>query len=302
MKLSPIVLFVYNRPWHTEQTLIALKNNVYAKESKLFIFCDGKKENVTIEEIQNINKVREIVRNDQWCKEVTIIERENNLGLADSIISGVTQIVNKYGKVIVLEDDIVTGKYFLNFMNASLNLYESDKNVFGVSGYKYPTLRYIKDSTFFLPISCSWSYATWKDRWNKVNFIGKELLDIVDNQNLSLEINFSGYNYYQMLKDQVAGKNNSWAIRFYVSMFLNKSYFLFPHISLVENIGFNDKYATHTKGKSHFELVKKSDSFIEMNKIDITIDTKIAHSVQLKNVDYKKNKRVLFFEGLLRIK
>ena len=136
--LAPIVLFVYNRPWHTEQTLNALMQNELADQSVLYIYADGPKENATEEQLKKIEEVRHVIRTKKWCKEVHIIESEKNKGLADSIINGVTEIVNKYGKVIVLEDDIVTSKGFLKYMNEALELYKEEDKVYHISGYMFP--------------------------------------------------------------------------------------------------------------------------------------------------------------------
>src|SRR5476651_1758025 len=120
MQLAPIVLFVYNRPWHVEQTLNALAANELAAESELYIYADGPKDNADAITLENIQKTREIIRKKKWCNEVYIIERSKNLGLQASIIEGVTTVVNNYGKVIVLEDDIITSPYFLQYMNDAL--------------------------------------------------------------------------------------------------------------------------------------------------------------------------------------
>ena len=120
--LAPIVLFVYNRPLFLRQTLEALSCNELADQSELFIYADGPKINADITQLERIREVRAILREKQWCKKVTIRESEKNKGLADSIVGGVTEVVNERGRVIVIEDDVVTSKYFLRFMNDSLNL------------------------------------------------------------------------------------------------------------------------------------------------------------------------------------
>ena len=135
MNLAPIVLFVYNRPWHTKQTVEALQKNELAKESELFIYCDEAKNE---DAGKSVDEVREYIDKVDGFKKVTIIKREKNWGLADSIIDGVTKIVNEYGKIIVLEDDLVTSPYFLKFMNDGLEFYKDEKKVFGITGYAFP--------------------------------------------------------------------------------------------------------------------------------------------------------------------
>lgn len=149
MALAPIVIFTYNRPWHTEQTLNALMQNVLADKSTLYIFCDGAKKDASKKDLNSIREVRGIVRANNWCKAVIIIEKDENLGLANSVISGVTEIIQEHGKVIVLEDDIITGKHFLEFMNTGLDCYKDENKVYGVSGYSFPATKRIKDDTFF---------------------------------------------------------------------------------------------------------------------------------------------------------
>ena len=133
--LAPIVLFVYNRPWHTAQTVEALQKNTLADKSELFIYSDAAKNS---EVALYVKKVREYIRNISGFRKVTIMEREKNWGLANSIIDGVTTIVNKYGKIIVLEDDLVTSPYFLRFMNEALEMYENEESVASIHGYIYP--------------------------------------------------------------------------------------------------------------------------------------------------------------------
>ncbi len=273
MKLAPIVLFVYNRPWHTKQTLEALMANELSASSDLYIYCDGPKGNATLQDLEKIEEVKSLVKSSQWCKEVIIKERSENLGLAESVIQGVTEVIKEHGKIIVLEDDLVTGQYFLKFMNDGLNTYQDDKKVFGISGYKYPSNRNIKESTYFLPIPSSWSFATWKDRWDKVNFYGKELLEKIDKQNLQKQFDFGGNPFYVMLQDHIANKNNSWAIRFYASMFLNNAYFLYPNKSLVENIGF-DGTGVHCGEDNYFSKVKKNNDQIILSRIKIELKGK----------------------------
>lgn len=246
MNLAPIILFVYNRPWHTERTLEALMENEFADESSLYIYSDGPKKNASVEDLKNIKEVRTLISEKNWCKEVVIIERNENLGLANSVIKGVTEIIERHGRVIVLEDDILTGKYFLKFMNEGLETYQNDEIVYGVSGYCFPHSEKIQDKTYFLPLMSSWGYGTWDNRWNKINFNGKELLNEIISKNLVPELDFGKIQFYQMLQDQVSGKNDSWAVRFYVSMYLNNGVFLFPNLSLLKNIGF-DGSGVHCK-------------------------------------------------------
>ncbi|MFN4762869.1 FkbM family methyltransferase [Gillisia sp. Q332] len=251
--LAPIILFVYNRPWHTEETLEALMNNELANQSTLYIYCDGPKADASEEYLNKIKEVRNLIRKKNWCKEVVIIERDSNLGLANSVIKGVSEVIERHGKVIVLEDDILTGKYFLKFMNDGLEIYENDELVYGVSGYCFPHSKKNQEKTYFLPIMSSWGYGTWKNRWNKINFSGEELLNEVVSEKLVNQLDFGEIQFYRMLQDQVSGKNDSWAVRFYVSMYLNNGVFLYPNSALLKNIGFDGSgvHCTFDSSKIH---------------------------------------------------
>ncbi|SDS02283.1 hypothetical protein [Gramella sp. MAR_2010_147] len=299
--LAPILLFVYNRPWHTRQTLNALSSNLLADESILYIYSDGPKEDANQVDLNKIREIRDLINERSWCGDVRVIERSDNLGLANSIISGVSEIINKYGKVIVLEDDILTGKYFLQFMNEALEVYEYEKKVFGVSGFKYPSTKRIKDSTYFLPIACSWSYATWKDRWDKVNFDGKKLLAEIESKGIQKELDFGGIEFYSMLKDQIEGRVDSWAIRYYVSMFLENAYFFYPNLSLVSNIGF-DNSGVHCGTDQYFS--KNPHSLKNINVVHTEVKLKrsiikiIADSFNKKNT---KESRLGLFKKKLNL-
>ena len=279
MNLAPIVLFVYNRPWHTEQTLNALALNNLADKSVLYLYCDGPKKDASEESLKKINEVRQLVKAKKWCKEVIVIENVINLGLANSVIKGVTEVIEKHGSAIVLEDDIITGTYFLKFMNEGLAAYKNDQQVFGISAFKYPSTNKIEKSTYFLPISSSWSYATWSNRWSKVNFDGKELLKEIDKKDLKKKINFGGYPFYEMLLNQVDNKVDSWAIRFYASMFLNNCMFLFPNTSLVQNIGF-DASGVHCGEDEFFSSINVSNEEVKVVKQEIILNNKIVKLVK----------------------
>lgn len=291
--LAPVVLFVYNRPWHTRQTLEALKQNELANDSRLYIFSDGPKEYSNDEELIKIKEVRDLIREEKWCGEVEIIERNENIGLANSVISGVSGVIEKHGRVIVLEDDIVTGKYFLKFMNDGLKAYESEKKVYGISGYQFSSSTPIKQTTYFLPIMSSWGYATWANRWSEINFNGKELLELVNSKDLEEKLDFGSLYFFQMLKDQVAGKNSSWAVRFYVSMFLKGGLFLYPNKSLLHNIGF-DGTGVHSGSSPslHYKKENSLDKFLKVKKKQVCLNDELVRNTKNGMVEKSFNNRI----------
>ena len=162
MNYAPIVLFVYNRPWHTKQTIDALKNNYLANESELYIYSDAPKHS---QDISSVQEVRNYIKSINGFKNIKIIYRKRNYGLADSIIDGVTEIVNKYGKIIVLEDDIVTSPHFLQFINDALIYYEEVNEVWHISGWNYPIQPINLHDTFLWRVMNCWGWATWANRW-----------------------------------------------------------------------------------------------------------------------------------------
>lgn len=268
MVQAPIALFVYNRPEHTKETLSALKRNYLADSSDLIIFSDGPKSE---EHAESVNEVRRYIREVSGFKTVSIVERTENLGLAQSIIKGVTSVVHEYGRIIVLEDDLVTSPYFLQFMNDGLRHYEKNKDVASIHGYVYP-IEHLPE-TFFMRGADCWGWATWSDRWEMFQPDGTLLLAELKRRNLTDHFDFNGgYPFTQMLADQVAKKNNSWAIRWHASAFLANKLTLYPAKSYVLNIG-NDGSGTHcgvteafTSELATLPVSAMSDSIIENNQ------------------------------------
>lgn len=267
MQLAPIVLFVYNRPWHTRQTLEALAVNKLADQSELFVFADGPKLNASPEDIARIIKVRGIIKEKQWCKSIKIIESEINKGLADSIISGVTRIVNEYGKIIVLEDDIVTSPGFLKYMNDALNLYSSEVKVMHVSGYMFPVKKKLPQTFFYNSTSC-WGWGTWARAWKYFDKDAKKLSGLIYNKGLIKKFNIqNSYPFYSHLEDNVSGKLNTWAIKWYASVFLESGFALHPYPSLTNNIG-HDSSGVHcsNNNKYHWEMLAK-EIFVKKTRL-----------------------------------
>lgn len=244
--LAPVCLFTYNRLYETKKTLEALQTNFLAKESELYIFSDAPKDNSAVE---GVSEVRKYLATLTGFKKITIIERDENFGLAMSIITGVTEVINQYGKVVVLEDDLVTSKNFLSFMNQALNFYESNPRIWSISGFSFPITfpeSNSYDVTFGLRAS-SWGWATWLDNWSKVDWDVKNFGEFSADKKAQKRFNQGGSDLCKMLRDQVTGKINSWAIRFCFAQFCHDSYDVYPRISKVQNIGFTDD-ATNTKG------------------------------------------------------
>ncbi|HBD95608.1 MAG: glycosyl transferase [Spirochaetes bacterium GWF1_31_7] len=294
MKMNaPIALFVYNRLTNTKETVNALSKNMLAKESDLTIFSDGPKAD---KDIEKVNEVRNYLKTITGFKSITIIESAVNKGLAASIISGVTEIVNKYTRIIVLEDDLVTSPYFLTYMNDALEMYENEEKVASIHGFIYPVKKELPE-TFFIKGADCWGWATWKRAWDLFESDGLKLLNELKNRKLTKEFNFNNsYSYTDMLERQIKGKNNSWAIRWYASAFLNDCYTLYPGKSLVANIGMNE--GTHcVNGENFLDIYQEQ---IQLTKISpIQPDKK---HIKIIESYFRQDDKPLYIRLLNRLK
>lgn len=245
MQLAPIALFVYNRPEHTKKTLGALSQCELASESDLYIFADGPKENASTEIIDKINKVHEIIDGVKWSKNIYIEKKPTNLGLAKSIVAGVTTLCNKFGRVIVLEDDLLVSKNFLTYMNNSLEKYKDCSNVYQISGFMFPVSFKCKDDAFFLNLTTTWGWGTWNRAWKLFDWNPKDIQEKIQNKAILKRFDLNGvYPYSKMLIDRINGKNDSWGILWWWAVFNANGLVLHPAQTLVANIGF-DGTGTH---------------------------------------------------------
>lgn len=236
MKLAPILLFVYNRPLHVKRSIESLLANELAKDSELYIFSDAAKDETAQ---ADVDEVRKIIHSIDGFKQIHFVEREKNWGLARNIIDGVTKLVNEYGRVIVLEDDLIVAPYFLKFMNDALETYQDEEKVGHIQACDFTKDPSLPD-TFLIKWTGSWGWATWKRAWKHFNPNGQELLDELVKRNLTHRFDFNGkYGFTRMLRKQIEGKNNSWAIRWNASLFLADILSLNVGKSLIQNEGFD---------------------------------------------------------------
>lgn len=235
---APIVLFVYNRLHHTMQTVEALQKNDYAKDSVLYIFCDGSKDEQHVDEVM---KVQEYVSTIDGFKDIHIEKSSINKGLANSVISGVTKVICQYGKVIVVEDDIITQPFFLRYMNACLDTYYDRSDIFMIGGYNY-NFRIPPDymhDVYVVHRSCSWGWATWKDRWLQADWNVSDYQLMLCSSKLRKRFNRGGSDMFPMLKEQMKGNIDSWAIRWDYCMYKHNALCVHPIRSLCYNAGFD---------------------------------------------------------------
>ncbi|MCO5946242.1 glycosyltransferase [Mucilaginibacter flavidus] len=248
--LAPIALFVYNRPEHTRRTISYLQKNLLADESRLFIFSDAPK---TEDDRAKVEQVRNFIKDVSGFKSVKIIERKENLGLANSIISGVTQLVAEYGKIIVFEDDLLSSPHTLEYFNEGLNRYAKEEKVMHIGAYMYELADKKLPETFFWRAATSWGWATWGRAWNHFEDDVDVLLNQFDKQKTD-QFSINGtMNFWKQLTGFKAGKNNSWAIRWYASIFLKGGLTLNPSTSLIQNIG-NDGSGVHSNKEDMYQV------------------------------------------------
>jgi GT2 family glycosyltransferase len=242
MTLAPIVLFAYNRPVHMRRTVEALLKNELANASDLIIYSDASK---NPEAADAVREVRDYIRTISGFNSIRIVERDRNWGLANSVIDGVTTVVNKYGRIIVLEDDLVVTPHFLGFMNRALERYKQEPKVIQVSGYMFPVKIKAREDALFLPLTTSWGWATWQRAWRLFDPEAKGYARLKAEPELRKRFNLDGaYDYYSMLEGQLAGEVDSWAVRWQLTAFINGSLTIYPRHSLIENAGFDDS-GTH---------------------------------------------------------
>lgn len=233
-RYAPIVLFVYNRYSHTRATVEALEKNELAKKSVIYIYSDAPKAEKDEIEVQ---KVRAYLKTIAGFEVINIVERKINRGLALSIVDGVTEICRKYGRVIVLEDDIVTSPYFLRFMNEALERYRDSKQVWHISGWNYPIENNgLPESFFWRTMNC-WGWATWNDRWERFEKNPQKLVAEWERKQIK-RFNVDGtYNFWRQVKANHKGKLNTWAVFWYATLFSHNGLCLNPTMSYTHNIG-----------------------------------------------------------------
>lgn len=250
-KYAPIALFTYCRPNHTKRTVEALLKNNESRYTDLVIFSDAPKNDKVC---KGVEATRAYIKTIQGFKSLKIIERESNWGLANSLRDGITRIVNEYGRVIVVEDDIEAAPFFLAYMNDALDMYANESNVACIHAYTYPHKEKLPE-TFFIKGADCWGWATWKRAWDIFSFDAVALKNEIIKRKLQREFEFDyTYPYMGMLQDQIDGKVSSWAICWYASAFLNDMYTLYPNIPMAKQIGQDGVGATHSVATKVYDV------------------------------------------------
>jgi hypothetical protein len=253
-------------------------SNSLFEESEVFVFADGPKENATEADVAKIGLVRKLCEPFSNKPNVKLRSSEKNRGLTTSIISGITEIINRYGKVIVVEDDLELSPGFLKYMNDALNLYESEERVMHVGGYMVPHNKNLPE-TFFLRAPTIWGWGTWKRAWDRFEVDARVLLKQLEKKfgkDFSYELNINGtYDYTKQLEDIASGKLDTWDIQWAASIYLDEGLCLHPNNSLSRNNGF-DGSGVHCypselfKNQNLLNTINLTRIQIEINKLAIT--------------------------------
>jgi GT2 family glycosyltransferase len=288
---APIALFVYNRPEHTRRTIKFLQQNLMAEESRLYIFSDAAKD---LNNQSLVDEVRDFIRSVDGFKHVEIIERKSNMGLANSIIDGVSRLVKEYGKIIVFEDDLISSMYTLQYFNDALNRYQNEERVMHIGAYMYPLKEENLPDTFFYRAATSWGWATWDRAWKHFEHDIDLIISRFD-QEKKHQFSIEGtMNFWKQIQEFKSGKNNSWAIRWYASIFLSGGLTLNPSKSLINNIG-HDGTGIHSGMNDIYHVIINPQA---IKTFPEKIEENVLVYQSIKN--FLKNRKGSFWQRIIR--
>jgi hypothetical protein len=272
---APVALFVFNRPEHTRRTVESLLANDRSAQTPLVIFSDGARGE---KDVPKVEAVRDYIRGVSGFMDVRVVERAENRGLADSVIGGVTEVIDRNDRVIVLEDDMETSPFFLDYMNRALDKYSIADKVYSIHGYSFPAdMSKVHTDTFFLKEAGCWGWATWKRAWNDFCPDARQLIDWLRTKGMERSFDHDGnHSYMRMLERQARGRIDSWAIRWRASVFLREGLTLWPRVSLVRNFGM-DGSGVHSASTSYWD-VKLADRPVVLADIPFSVDDSAYHA------------------------
>lgn len=283
MKTAPIILFCFNRPEHLKKTVEALKNNALASVSDLYIYSDGPRHS---KDTPKVTAVRDYLSTVMGFQSITIVERPENWGLANSIIARVTEIIEKHGRVIVMEDDLVCTPDYLDYMNQMLETYKDSSSIFSVSGYLFPIAipNEYKQDVCALPRASSWGWGTWLNRWEKANFEVPDFAEFMQNPLAKKGFMQGGEDMLPMLIKQRLGMIDSWAIRWCYTHFKYQATCLYPIKSKIYSTGVDGK-GTNVRYTNRFATTTREGEVLmpsaECLKIDVGIQKGLQRFFQL---------------------
>jgi hypothetical protein len=287
-ELAPIVLFCYNRPFHLQKTIDSLLLNPQSENSDLFVYSDGPKTEL---ELANVELVRKILSKVKGFKSINIKYSRENKGLAKSVIDGVSEVINKFKKVIVLEDDLEFSNDFLEFMNQSLDFYRNHPDIYSISGYSYRIDEFgFKNDLYLSKRISSWGWATWDYAWHNIDWNLSDFESFIKDKEKLQQFSYGGSDLIPMIRKQKLGVINSWAIRWTYHHFKNQKFCLIPSISKVKNIG------TDGSGTNFNNTQSKYNVGISSHKIKLVSDLK--HEIKL-DLFYQKFYKPSVYRQLL---
>lgn len=270
--LAPVILFTYNRPEHTRITLEYLSRCELADRSRLYVFCDGPKDDASAEMRRRIDDVKAVLRARSWAGEVVIESSDTNKGLYRNVTQGVDCVIRKHGRCIVLEDDLKIGTQFLRFMNTALDTYVDDTPVKQVSGFLFPADIPRRHSALFLPLSNTIGWGTWERAWDEVDLSASGHGALRTDRDLRRRFNLNGsYDYATMLERQMASEQfGSWGVIYWWSVFKHNGWVVYPDYSLIQHNDF-DHSGVHASDDTHYNHAQwdehyRVDAFPEVGR------------------------------------
>lgn len=262
--VPPVVIFAYSRPDHLERTLEALARNALAGEADVIIYSDAAR---GAEDRAGVEAVRALIARISGFHSVRAVLREKNLGLAQNIVDGVGEAVATHGRVIVLEDDIVTSPHFLTFMRDALEVYAEDRRVMHVSACRYPVrVPEAEGETFFLRVPLCWGWATWDRAWNGFSRDPAIFASFDDEDRKRFDF-LGTHGFWKQARGNLDGKMRTWFVFWYARLFKTSGLALFPRRALARNIG-HDGSGVHCGASDKYD-VELSDHAVEVERREI---------------------------------
>jgi hypothetical protein len=293
---TPIILFAFRRPNHTQRTLESLARNSEAKDAPLTIFIDGPRNE---EDLRLCDEVEAVARSRPWCGQVNIVRRPLNWGVLKSVVTEVTDTINRHGSVIVLEDDLDLSPFFLRFMEDGLARYHDEPRVMEISGYRYP-VRHVVARSVFVGHAIGWGWATWKRAWNLYETDPHKLIERIESAGLRRRFDLEdAARFMQMLRDCARGRLGAWDVRWSAAMLLNQGLTFCPAVSLVNNIG-HDGTGTNCNAGSGYNVPLSQSPVTDFPEV-IVEDAEFRQALRRFFIDMEGPLPVRLTRNLLRM-
>ena len=291
IEYAPIVLIAYNRVEHLNKTLEALSSNIDVENTRLYCYIDGPK---NLNDSKTQFKIKKIINLfEANFKSVKIIHRKKNYGLAYNISKAVTETISKYGKVIVVEDDIITSNSFIKYMNDALKFYENEKKVWHISAHSEINFKERENEIYLWRLMNCWGWATWQDRWDYYEKDPKSLIDEFNSEMVrKFDLNESGIFWSQVIANATQ-EIDTWAIFWYATIFKHQGLCVSPFYSYSANIGFDGSgvHCGSDEVKQEKQVLNHHGKFV--GKLELIEDNK---ALQLNEIAYSPKKKRLRYK------